>query len=93
MPETAMGDLEPRQRRRLIVASLLRSLLTAAVLVALYYIAPVDGEWRSSSVLRVAVGATVFVVLVIWEIRRIISSEFPGHPGDRGAGLQPSPSS
>ena len=73
-----MGDLEPRQRRRLIVASLLRSLLTAAVLVALYYIAPVDGEWRLSSVLRVAVGATVFVVLVVWEIRRIISSEFPG---------------
>ena len=48
------------------------------MLVALYYIAPVDGEWRLSSVLRVAVGATVFVVLVIWEIRRIISSEFPG---------------
>ena len=78
MPETAMGDLEPRQRRRLIAASLLRSLLTAAVLVALYYIAPVDGEWRLSSVLRVAVGSTVFVVLVVWEIRRIISSEFPG---------------
>ena len=78
MPETAMGDLEPRQRRRLIVASLLRSLLTAAVLVALYYLAPVDGEWRLSSLLRMAVGSTVFVVVVVWEIRRIISSEFPG---------------
>ena len=77
MPETAMGVLEPRQRRRLIVASLLRS-LTAAVLVALYYFAPVDGEWRLSSVLRVAVGSTVFVLVVVWEVRRIIGSEFPG---------------
>ena len=78
MSETAMGDLEPHQRRRLIAASLLRSLLIAAVLVALYYIAPVDGEWRLSSVLRVVVGSIVFVVVVVWEIRRIVSSEFPG---------------
>ena len=86
MSETAMGDLEPHQRRRLIAASLLRSLLIAAVLVALYYIAPVDGEWRLSSVLRVVVGSIVFVVVVVWEIRRIISSEFPGIRADRGVG-------
>ena len=78
MAETAVGDLEPRQRRRLIVISLLRSLLTAAVLVALYYIAPVDGEWGLSSWLRVVVGSIVFVAVVVWEIRRIIRSEFPG---------------
>ncbi len=78
MAETAVSDLEPRQRRRLIVISLLRSLLTAAVLVALYYIAPVDGEWGLSSWLRVVVGSIVFIAVVVWEIRRIIRSEFPG---------------
>ena len=78
MAESQLGDMEPRQRRRLIAASLLRSFLTAAVLVALYYMAPVDGAFRLSAWLRVVVGSIVFVVVVVWEIRRIISSDFPG---------------
>ena len=77
MAETQLGELAPRQRRRLIATSLLRSFLTAAVLVALYYVAPVDGSWRLSAWLRVVGGSIVFVVVVVWEIRRIIRSDSP----------------
>jgi hypothetical protein len=78
MADAQLGDMEPRDRRRLIAASLLRSFLTAAVLVTLYYVAPVDGAWRLSAWLRLIVGSVVFVVVVVWEILRIIRSEFPG---------------
>ncbi len=78
MTEPLVADLEPRERRRLIAASLLRAFLTAAVLVALYYLMPVDGAWRLSAWMRVAVGAIVFVVVVVWEIRRVVRSDYPG---------------
>jgi hypothetical protein len=70
--------MEPRQRRRLLVVALLRALLTAIVLVALYYLLPVDEELRLSSVLRMVMGLALFVAVLIWQIRKVVTSRHPG---------------
>ena len=38
-------DLPPVKRRRLVLWAVVRSLLNAAVLVALYYVLPLDRPW------------------------------------------------
>ena len=48
MPEPAINEMAPRQRRRILALALLRAFLTATVLVALYYFIPLDEEWRAS---------------------------------------------
>ena len=78
MPEPSISEMEPRQRRRLLGLALLRALLTAIVLVALYYLLPVDEELRLSSVLRMVVGLALFVAVLIWQIRKVVTSKHPG---------------
>ena len=78
MPEPSISEMEPRQRRRLLGLALLRALLTAIVLVALYYLLPVDEELRLSSVLRMVVGLALFVAVLIWQIRKVVTSRYPG---------------
>jgi hypothetical protein len=69
--------MDPRQRRRVLAAALLRALLTAVVLVALYYLLPLNDEWRLSSAMRAIVGLALFVAVLIWQIRKVLSAEHP----------------
>ena len=78
MPEPSISEMEPRQRRRLLALALLRALLTTTVLVALYYLLPVDEEWRLSSGLRMVLGLALFAAVLIWQIRKVITSKQPG---------------
>ncbi|MGH2700746.1 MAG: potassium channel family protein [Actinomycetota bacterium] len=78
MPEPSINEMEPRPRRRHLVLALLRALLTATVLVALYYLLPLDGEWRISSALRMVIGLALFVAVLIWQIRKVLTSRHPG---------------
>ena len=77
MPEPSISEMEPRQRRRVLAAALLRALMTAIVLVALYYLLPLDNEWRLSSAMRAIVGLALFVAVLIWQIRKVLSAEHP----------------
>ena len=78
MPEPTIKEMEPRQRRRVLALALLRALLYAIVLVALYYVLPVDEEWRLSSGLRMVLGLALFVAVLIWQIRKVLTSRHPG---------------
>ena len=77
MPAPSIKEMDPRQRRRLLALTLVRALLTATVLVALYYLLPVDDEWRLSSALRGILGLAVFVAVLTWQIRRVLTSRYP----------------
>src|SRR4249920_1858206 len=71
-------DLPPAQRRRLIAGAVLRSVLIAAVLVVLYYLLPLDRPWDSDMAVRLLVGLLVFAGVVVWGIRFIAGSRYPG---------------
>jgi hypothetical protein len=77
MPEPTISEMEPRQRRRVLAAALLRALLIAIVLVALYYLLPLDDQWRLSSAMRAVVGLALFGAVLIWQIRKVLSARHP----------------
>jgi hypothetical protein len=56
-----------------------RALLTATVLVALYYLLPLGSlAADASTIAKLAVGFVVFVGLLLWQIREIAQSDEPG---------------
>ena len=58
------------KRRRLIFLAVLRSVLTAVVLVVLYYVLPLD-RWDSDTAIRLLIGILVFAGVIAWEVRAI----------------------
>jgi voltage-gated potassium channel len=68
--------LAPAKRRRLIAVALLRSLATAVVLVALYYLLPLDRISVPLGVL-LAIGLVVLLAVASWQVRSIISAKYP----------------
>ena len=71
-------DLPPAKRRRLLVRAALRSVLVATVLVVLYYVLPLDRGWDSDAAVRLLVGVLVFAGVMVWHVRAIAGSRYPG---------------
>ena len=72
------SDVRSPSRWSVAVASL-RALLTAAVLVTLYYLLPLDTSGSDASVIvKLALGGVVFVGLMLWQLRAIAQSNNPG---------------
>jgi voltage-gated potassium channel len=67
------------QPRWIIFKAIARALLTASVLVALYYLLPLSNDVsEASTVLKLAVGLIVFSALMIWQVRSITEADNPG---------------
>ena len=63
----------------LVTMAALRGLLMASVLVALYYLLPLDLDGSGASeFVKFALGALVFVGLMAWQLRAITRSSTPG---------------
>jgi voltage-gated potassium channel len=71
-------DLPPAKRRRLIAGAVLRVVLIAAVLVVLYYVLPLDRPWDSDTAVRLLIGLLVVAAVVVWGVRFIAGSRYPG---------------
>ncbi|MFC1442841.1 potassium channel family protein [Streptacidiphilus sp. N1-10] len=73
-----LGDLGRRERRRAMAASTIRCLLTTAVVVLVYYLLPLDGApGDTGAVVRLVLGALVFVVVMGLELHRILTAQLP----------------
>jgi hypothetical protein len=63
----------------LVTVAALRGVLTATVLVALYYLLPLDfDDSGASELVKFALGALAFVGLMTWQLRAITRSGTPG---------------
>ena len=82
IPTTAspFDSLPTRQRRRLVFGALLRSIATVGVVVAIYFLAPMDRKASVASVTELVIAVLAILALMAWQIRQIIRS---GHPGIR----------
>ena len=69
--------LAPAKRRRLIALALLRSLATAAALVALYYLLPLDRLTSVPLGVLLAIGLAALLAVASWQVRSIISAKYP----------------
>ncbi|WP_052069248.1 potassium channel family protein [Streptacidiphilus albus] len=73
-----LRELTPGERRRATAVSAGRSVLATATVVALYYVLPLNGGpadlW---AVLRLVLGALLFIVVMVFELRRILRAGLP----------------
>jgi voltage-gated potassium channel len=69
--------LAPAKSRRLIAWTLLRSLATAVVLVALYYLLPLDRFTSVPLGVLLAIELAVLLAVSAWQVRTIISAKYP----------------
>ena len=70
-------ELPSAQRRRLVLRAVLRGVLTAAALVVLYYVLPLDQPWNGDTAVRILIGLLVFAGIAVWQVRSIIGSRYP----------------
>jgi hypothetical protein len=69
MTDQHYQDLPPAKRRRLIAGAVLRSLLIAAVLVAIYYVLPLDRPWDAATASRLVAGLLVIAAVIAWGVK------------------------
>jgi voltage-gated potassium channel len=63
----------------IVTVAVLRALLSASVLVALYYLLPLDGRGSGiSEFARIVLGALLFLGLMTWNVKAITQSDNPG---------------
>ncbi|WIX76853.1 potassium channel family protein [Amycolatopsis carbonis] len=75
---TTPGQASPSaERRRRIAVALLRALTAATVLVALYYLAPLNHLTGLPLGIPLAVALLVLLAVTIWQIRAITQAAFP----------------
>jgi hypothetical protein len=72
-----MAVLTARRRRWLIARGLLRALATTVVLVALYFLLPLDSRSDASVFAELMVGVVLLVVMISWQVRAIERSAYP----------------
>ncbi len=65
-------------RRRPVVLGVLRSLAAAAVLVALYYLLPLDHLAKVPLWVILVVGLVVLLAVAAWQLRLVLTSDYPG---------------
>jgi voltage-gated potassium channel len=81
------ADPEPASRpgarppRRAIVRAVLQAVGSTAALVAAYYLLPLDRSSTWVAVTMLATGLVALVALVVFQVRRIIRSRYPGLRG------------
>jgi preprotein translocase subunit YajC len=78
MTDQHYQDLPPAKRRRLIAGAVLRSLLIAAVLVAIYYVLPLDRPWDAATASRLVAGLLVIAAVIAWGVKITGGSPYPG---------------
>jgi hypothetical protein len=87
MTRKRFDHLSPLQRRRRLAVELVRTVLAAAPPVVLYYLAPLDGPLDISTLIGFALGLVAFVVVIIWQVRAIVSSDVPRLRALQGAAV------
>jgi voltage-gated potassium channel Kch len=69
--------LSPSVRRRRRVVELLWTALSAVPLLTVYYLAPLDGPLDISTLIGFALGLVAFALVIVWQVRAIVSSDAP----------------
>jgi voltage-gated potassium channel len=85
MPDTAdpEHDARPEARppRRIIAGAALRAVGSTAALVAIYYLLPLDRSATWVAVTMLTIGLVALTGLVVFQVRWILRSRFPGLRG------------
>jgi voltage-gated potassium channel len=78
MPIQHFDDLTLHEKRRLVFQAVLRTIGTIAVVVAVYFLVPMDRPIDPVTVLELVLGGSVLFAVIAWQIRQIVRSKHPG---------------
>ena len=87
MTDLPYYQLRPVQRRRLVFWAVVRGVLSAAALVVLYYVLPLDQPWNGDTAVRILIGLLVFAGIAVWQVRSIAGSRYPNMKAFEALGL------
>jgi voltage-gated potassium channel len=71
-------SLSRAQRRRVLLRTLFRSLASAFVLIAIYYLAPIQDLQGVHLAISLSVEVVVLAVVIVLQVRAITRSRYPG---------------
>jgi len=71
-------SLTRAQRRRVLLRTLFRSLVSAFVLVAIYYLAPIQDLQGVHLAISLSVEVVVLAVVIVLQVRAVTRSRYPG---------------
>ena len=69
--------LPPRQRRRLVASILLRTIGVTALVVAAYFLLPLDHTFGLETVIGLILGVLALLAIVGWHVLQITRSDYP----------------
>ena len=71
------NHLSPSARRRRRTVQLLWTAVSAVPLLTVYYLAPLDGPLDISTLIGFVLGLVAFALVIVWQVRAIVSSDAP----------------
>ncbi len=78
MPTVLFDDLSAHDKRRLVGRVALRTIITVALVVAVYFLVPMDRAISAATVAELVLGVLVLFGVIVWQVRQIIRSDHPG---------------
>src|SRR6476619_5691097 len=70
-------DLSPRERRSVVVWATVRTITAVALVVAIYFLAPLGDRTDAGRVVELGAGLLAFVAVLAWQLRQITRSAHP----------------
>jgi voltage-gated potassium channel len=77
MTRRRVDELSPAAQKRMLVGALLRAAGSAALLVVVYYLAPLNRPLDAGTWIEFALGLVVFAVIIAYHARTIAASDVP----------------
>ena len=71
-------DLSVHEKGRLVARVALRTIITVALVVAVYFLVPMDRAISAATVAELVLGVLVLFGVITWQVRQIIRSDHPG---------------
>ena len=82
-----MAELDPRRRRRVIARTVLDLAGAWVLLLSVYYVVPFEQFSSGDGWLRFGGALVVFALVIVWQTRRIVDSDFPALRAIRALGV------
>jgi voltage-gated potassium channel len=73
-----VSEMEQDRRRRAVLGAAVSIALAWIVLAAVYYLLPIGSRYKGDAIARAAVGAVLFVLVLLRQIRKVLKSDVPG---------------